>query len=259
MDRRSFLGSLGLRTVGIGATGLATMGGKALPGAVRKPPYYQLDQYLLRNGSQVGRIHEFLKGSMKFFSGPRIILDGLVAPHMPQVVVIQGHSSIGEFLDSEAKRKQNADYRAALTAWEAGDEAPYESFSTSLLEATPYSPGIGESSKSPRIFELRTYHSPTTRQLAALHERFSGPEIRIFHRVGVHPILYTSTIIGSDRPNLTYLIPFDSLDAREKAWTAFGADPEWIKVRKESIDRSGQISSVIRIALYKATDYSPVR
>lgn len=160
MDRRSFLGSLGLRTVGIGATGLATMGGKALPGAVRKPPYYQLDQYLLKNGSQVGRIHEFLKGSMKFFSGPRIILDGLVAPHMPQVVVIQGHSSIGEFLDSEAKRKQNADYRAALTAWEAGDEAPYESFSTSLLEATPYSPGIGESSKSPRIFELRTYHSP---------------------------------------------------------------------------------------------------
>ncbi|MCC6366288.1 MAG: NIPSNAP family protein [Bryobacterales bacterium] len=253
MDRRTFLTAM---------RGLTAMGGTALlagAATTHKTRYYQLDQYLLKNGSQTGRIHAFLKGSMEFFSGPRIILDGLIAPHMPQVVVIQGHSSIAEYFEAEAKRKENAAYRAALTAWEAGDEAPYETFSTSLLEATPYSPDISGSSKSPRIFELRTYHSPTTRQLAALHERFSGPEIRIFHRVGVHPILYTSTIIGANRPNLTYLIPFDSLEARDKAWTAFGADPEWIKVRKESIDRSGQISSVIQIALYKATDYSPIR
>ena len=37
-----------------------------------------------------------------------------------------------------------------------------------------------------------------------------------------------------------YLIPFDSLAAREKAWNAFAADEEWIRVRKESIDRKGR-------------------
>jgi hypothetical protein len=103
------------------------------------------------------------------------------------------------------------------------------------------------------------YHSPTWRQLKALHERFAGPEIKIFHRVGVHPLLYSSTLIGPNMPNLTYLIPFENLAAREKAWDAFGADPDWITARKESIEKHGQISSVIQISLFKATAYSPVR
>ena len=66
-------------------------------------------------------------------------------------------------------------------------------------------------------------------------------------------------MFGANKPNLTYLTPFENLAAREKAWAAFAADPEWIKVRKESIDRHGQISSVIQIALYRATDYSPFK
>ena len=117
----------------------------------------------------------------------------------------------------------------------------------------------GEKKVDNRVFELRVYHSPTARQNKALHERFSGHEIKIFHRVGVNPILYTTTVFGANRPNLTYLIPFDTLAAREKAWAAFSADEEWVRVRKESIDRSGQISSVMNISLYKAMPYSPIR
>ena len=97
------------------------------------------------------------------------------------------------------------------------------------------------------------------RQLAALKERFAGPEIKIFHRLGIFPILYSETVLGTQMPNLTYLTPFDSLAAREKAWDAFAADPEWVRVRKESIDRHGQISSVMQITLLKATPYSPIR
>jgi hypothetical protein len=143
---------------------------------------------------------------------------------------------------------------------EEGTEPLVEKHSTTLLETTAYSPEIvAKPAAKPRIFELRVYHSPTWRQLKALHERFAGPEIKIFHRVGVHPLLYTSTLIGDNMPNLTYLTPFDSLAAREKAWDAFAADPEWIKVRKESIDKHGQIANVIQIALYRATPYSPIR
>jgi len=60
-------------------------------------------------------------------------------------------------------------------------------------------------------------------------------------------------------PNLVYLIPFENLAEREKAWAAFGADPEWQKVRKESVAKYGQISQIINISLYRATAYSPVR
>ena len=76
--------------------------------------------------------------------------------------------------------------------------------------------------------------------------------------MGVHPILYTTTVFGAKRPNLTYLIPFDSLMAREKAWAAFSADEEWARVRKDSIDRGGQINTVSNISIFKAMPYSPI-
>jgi hypothetical protein len=131
---------------------------------------------------------------------------------------------------------------------------------SAVVEAADYSPEIKpDATTPPRIFELRVYHSPTWRQLASLHERFRGPEIKIFHRSGIHPILYGSTVIGPNIPNLTYLIPFTDLAAREKAWAAFGADPDWQKVRQESIAKAGEIVSQIQVSLYKATAYSPVR
>jgi hypothetical protein len=37
------------------------------------------------------------------------------------------------------------------------------------------------------------------------------------------------------------------------------ADPEWQKVRKESVAQYGQISQIINISLYRATAYSPVK
>ncbi len=71
-------------------------------------------------------------------------------------------------------------------------------------------------------------------------------------------MLYGNTVIGADVPNLTYLIPFDSLGAREKAWDTFNADPEWLKVREES-NKNGQLVSVANVSIYRAVAYSPVK
>ncbi len=228
---------------------------------------FVLEHYYLKNGTQAGRIHEhFSKAAVpalgKVHTGPSIFLDSLVAPHMPQVAVIMGFQSIQELWNVHSKLVADAEFMKAVESWENHPEQPYEYYSSALLEATDYSPELKNDTQprtTSRIFELRTYHSPTWRQLRALHERFAGPEIKIFHRSGVHPILYSSTLIGPNMPNLTYVIPFDNLAAREKGWDAFGADPEWVKVRKESIDKHGQISSVIQIALFRATPYSPIR
>ena len=231
----------------------------------KRTRFYLLETYHLRHGTQLGRMHDFLGQAVlpalnRVHSGPKIFLEALVAPHMPQVAAIFGFESLDELWSLHTRLNQDQELNKKYEAWERGAEPPFEHQTNTLLEAAEYSSEItGESRKSPRLFELRVYHSPTWSQLKALHERFAGPEIKIFHRVGVHPILYTSTIIGPNMPNLTYLIPFDSLAAREKAWDAFGADPEWVKVRKESIDKHGQIASVINISLFKATAYSPIR
>ena len=235
--------------------------------AAQKPKrVFLLEQYFLKNGTQPARIHEYLsKGPVdavsRVHAGPIIVLEALVASHMPQVSMIQSFDSVAQVFSTRQKLLGDKNLIAAFEEWERGEEQPYENLSISLLEATDYCPEVkaNPERKTPRIFELRTYHSPTWRQLAALHERFAGPEIRIFHRSGVHPILYTSTIIGPQMPNLTYLIPFENLAEREKAWAAFGADPEWVKVRKESIGKHGQVSSVIQMSLWRATPYSPVK
>jgi hypothetical protein len=54
------------------------------------------------------------------------------------------------------------------------------------------------------------------------------------------------------------MMPFKTLAAREKAWAAFRADPEWIKVRAESIAKAGEIVSHTDRLLYVATPYSPI-
>jgi hypothetical protein len=231
----------------------------------KRARFFALESFKLKAGTQLPRLHEHFGKTLvpklaNIWSGPKIFLEALVAPHLPQVAAIYGFNSLDELWSVHAKSMADPDLVKAFEALESGPEPAFETLDTTLLEAAPYSPEIAPASDGrARIFELRVYHSPTYRQLGALHERFSGPEIKIFHRVGIHPILYSSTLFGQNIPNLTYLIPFESLAAREKAWTAFAADPEWVKVRKESIDRSGQISALQNISLWKATDYSPIK
>jgi hypothetical protein len=71
--------------------------------------------------------------------------------------------------------------------------------------------------KREALWELRTYRTGET-NAAALAGEFSG----IFSRVGIHPLSVTT-----DGPNLTYLIPFEDLTARDRAWTAVNTDPKW--------------------------------
>ena len=234
--------------------------------APKKSGFWSLENYYLKQGTQMARLHKYLQQGVlpaikKMNSGPVIVMEAMVAQHMPQVAVATGFESYQQWRDVRSKAMAGRESIEKVKQWESGPEQPFEHMSETLLEAAPYSPAVAsvQQREKPRIFELRVYHSPSWSQLRALHERFAGPETKIFARVGVHPIFYSSTVAGANMPNLTYLIPFDNLAAREIAWDAFSADPDWVKVRKESIDKYGQISSVIQISIFKAAAYSPVR
>ena len=248
---------------------LIALAGAAAASAVtaaepKKTQIYVLQQFYMKHGTQLARGHEFLaalSARMKD-KGPVICLEATIAAHTPQLALITGHPSLADFQKDQSAVFKDNEILAAFDKWETGAEPPYEYAQQIILQAAPYSrevKGLDKTPKTPRVFELRVYHSPTWRQLAALHQRFAGPEIKIFHRSGVHPLFYSQTAIGPNMPNLTYLIPFDDLAAREKAWNAFSADEEWVKVRKESIDKDGQIANVIQVSLFKAAPYSPVQ
>jgi len=233
-------------------------------GAGVKSRYFALDRYLLRQGTQLPRLHEYLQAAylpavMAAGVQTAIVLEGLITSHVPQVTVLTGFGSLEEIADVQAALGANPHFDAAAR-WQEGGE-PFERQERILLETADYSPPItiAEASPAARVFELRVYRSGSAHQFRALHERFAGPEIGIFHRLGIHPILYASTLFGPDVPTLVYLTPFENLAAREKAWDAFREDPEWIRVRKESVEQHGQINSYMQIQLYRSAGYSPVR
>jgi len=260
MDRRSFVHSLAASSM---LAQTAAPAGAQTPSA--RTGLYSIDYFYYRQGDQVERLNRFFSSQVPLFLKHMRsfgVFTGVMTPHAQTMMVVSGFATAEDMTSAAARIDADPGHQKAHAELESGAEPPFDSAQRVLLRALPFSPEIvspAERPKTPRYFELRIYHSPTLRQLALLHERFAGPEIQIFHRSGVHPILYADTLIGPDLPNLTYLIPFASQADREKAWDAFGADPEWVKVRAESVARGGQIVNYNNISLWRATAYSPIQ
>lgn len=93
----------------------------------------------------------------------------------------------------------------------------------------------------------------------ALSQRFVGPEGKLFHKRGIHPILYANTLYEPDLPNLVYFLPFDNFAAREKTWDKFRKVPEWTKVLSASKEADGAIVVYLSGNIYSAKDYSEIK
>jgi hypothetical protein len=234
-------------------------------GAAPRTNLYAIDYFYYRQGEQVDRLNRFFASQTPLFAKHMRafgVFTAIMAPHGQTMMTLSGFADAEDMVAAATRIEADLGYQKAFVEFESGSEPPFDRAQRMVLRATPFSPEIvplTEKPKSPRYFEMRIYHSPTRRQLALLHERFVEHEIRIFHHSGVYPILYADTLIGPDLPNLTYLIPFASQADRELAWDKFGSDPEWVKVRAESIARGGQIVSYNNISLWRATPYSPLQ
>jgi hypothetical protein len=86
-----------------------------------------------------------------------------------------------------------------------------------------------------------------------------GGEIAIFRRTGLTPVFFGTTIAGENMPNLTYMLAYDDLAAREKNWRTFLADPEWAKLRSTPGLSDAEIVSNISNWLVRPLPFSPIR
>lgn len=107
------------------------------------------------------------------------------------------------------------------------------------------------------IHELRIYHCLPGR-LPALLKRFETITLAIWERHGIRQAGFWTTLIGQSNQELTYLLAWESLAEREKKWTAFQSDPEWISKRAET-EKDGQIVANIVSQLLIPTSFSSVR
>jgi hypothetical protein len=88
---------------------------------------------------------------------------------------------------------------------------------------------------------------------------FDDGEIAIFRRLGLTPVFFGQTLIGANMPNLTYMLAFDNLAAREKAWQAFAQDPEWQKLRAQPGLSDAEIVSNISNSILRPLPGSDIR
>ena len=110
-----------------------------------------------------------------------------------------------------------------------------------------------------RLFELRTYESDDASTLADKIRMFNEGEIAIFQKTGLMPVFFGETVIGEKQPNLTYLLWYDSLAAREANWNKFISSPEWTKLKSTPGWSDAEIVSNISNSLLRPMAFSPIK
>ena len=107
------------------------------------------------------------------------------------------------------------------------------------------------------IYELRIY-SCIPGRLPALLNRFETRTLAIWKRHGIQQAGFWTVLVGDGNNDLHYLLAWESLAERERKWTAFMADPEWITARAES-EKDGLIIANIKSAFLQPTAFSAVK
>ena len=263
MTRRKFLPAL-------------AVGGSALSSAEqasaqsKTPSIYEIRTIHLRNtlDNQRSRLTDFLQhAAVPAFAragiGPCAYFGSMIAEETPFVMTIATYPSLGAMEQQRAKLSADAEYKKALTAYNAQPGLNYERIDNVLGRAFPSVPEMivptDVAGRPGRVFELRRYESNNATTLARKIKMFESGEIAIFQRLGMRPVFFAETIVGARMPNLTYMLSYDDLASREKLWKAFGADPEWQKLRSVPGNSDAEIVSNISNSLLQPLPFSPVR
>ena len=107
------------------------------------------------------------------------------------------------------------------------------------------------------IYELRVYKCVPGR-LPALNNLFANITLKLWEKHGIKQAGFWTTLVGESNQELYYLLAWESLADREKKWTAFQADPEWLAKRAET-EKDGPIVANVSNQFLTPTTYSSVK
>jgi hypothetical protein len=158
------------------------------------------------------------------------------------------------------------EWKAAAKASEANGKIVAK-IDSIFMTPTDYSPALKvEKSAKPRVFEMRTYTTPPGK-IDALHARFRDHTMKLFSKHGMSHLAYwtpTDAEKGAGT-KLIYILAHDSKEAGLASFTAFRADPDWIKAKGESEAANGGPLTIqpqaegVKSVYMKAVDFSPVQ
>jgi hypothetical protein len=256
MQRRTFLSLAGA--------------GAASAAAAPKKAVFVLTAIRMRQGPdrQAERTAEFLATAFapavkRTGAGPVGLFGNLIGEQSPTIHTLVSYPSLADLEAGIEKLAQDADYQKRAEAYYSAPGLAYQRFHSSLLRAFDSMPAIEPpptaGRPAARIFELRTYESNNLLTLRRKIKMLDDGEIAIFRRLGMSPVFFGQTLIGGNMPSLTYMLAFDNLAAREKAWQAFSQDAEWQKMRVQPGLSDAEIVSNISNSILRPLPGSDIR
>jgi NIPSNAP len=271
MHRRTFIASsLAAPALAVADSGLLA-GESAAPQTARAEggrEYYELRRYELSSGPAVKLAHSFFQEALipaanRLGVRPVGAFNVVIGPKSPSLYALLPSADLEALVLLDSRLAADPEYAKAGAAFlEAPATSPaYERMESSLMIAFEGWPRIqppASAANRSRIFELRTYESPSDRDHVRKVEMFNSGEFEVFQRAGFRPVFFGDTLVGSRLPNLTYMLGFDDLAEREKLWTAFGSLPEWKKLSGSPRYAFEEIVSSITNVILSPTPYSQV-
>jgi hypothetical protein len=109
------------------------------------------------------------------------------------------------------------------------------------------------------IYEMRTYKC-LPGGVRKLHELMEQLAIPIFKKVGMTFVGAWTPEVGGDENTLIYLLAYEDMGARQRAWDTFWEHPEWKAGRaKYAQEFGGPIVATSDSMFLKAAGYSPLK
>jgi len=106
------------------------------------------------------------------------------------------------------------------------------------------------------LYEYRRYEV-TPGKLGALNERFANVTTKIWERHGIRPVGFWTADVGTSNV-LHYLLAWEDMAERDRKWSAFGSDPEWISKRAET-EKDGPLVARVLNEFWRPTAYSNIK
>lgn len=214
--------------------------------------FYQLRRYALQSGPQTAMTEKYISEALI----PALARRGSnqvgafrleIGPETPIFYVLIPFESPVSAATLELDLAKDDDFvKAAEPFWSAPASSPaFLRVESSLMAAFEGWPRITPPEKGKRIFQLRTYESPSYRDHIVKVQMFHSGEFDIFKNAGFKPVFFGDTLIGPRLPNLTYMLAFGDSAELDAKWNVFRDDPAWKKLSADSRFAFEQIVSNI--------------
>ncbi len=264
MQRRSFL------TSSLAASAITMANPSWSQSPINKPrEFYELRKYYLQSGPQTKLTESYVSDALipalnRLGITPVGVFHLDTGPETPTLYLLLPCSSLETLVTTELHLVRDEQFmKAATPFWNAPATAPaFVRVESSLLIAFEGWPKLIAPPKTDhpdkRIFQLRTYESPTSQDHVRKIEMFHHGEFEIFQKAGFAQVFYGDTLIGARLPNLTYMLSFPDMTALDAQWDTFRNDPEWKKLSGSPRYNFESIVSNISNLILSPTSFSQI-